>query len=118
MDASSLLPFALEELRGAVPIVDSLPAKGRPRRSPKVTDELRTVRDIYRRTGVLAHIGLGPDEAYALIDKQQPHAVFEVMVLSAGRRRRAGLHNHSSRFGTAMGALAGCWRELSSSGGS
>lgn len=66
---------------------------------------------MYRRTGVLAHIGVGADEAYVLIDKANPHAVHELMMMSAGDTVRPGLHDHSSTFGTTLGAVARCWAE-------
>lgn len=103
----SLLPADLEARRAAVPVVDSLPVKGLPNRD--AARHLRTVTHIYERTGVLAHIGFAPDEGYVLVDKGNPHALNELMVMSAGRSMRPGLHDHSSAFATALGALAACF---------
>lgn len=103
-----LLPPELEQRRAVVPVVDSLPVKGLPGRT-LMSRHLRTVTNIYERTGVLAHIGFAPDEGYVLIDKGNPHALNELMVMSAGPTMRPGLHDHSAAFGMALGALVACF---------
>jgi hypothetical protein len=44
-----------------------------------------------------------------LLDKRQPHAQHEVMMMSAGRRVRPGLHDHSPSFTAALGAMTACF---------
>lgn len=105
-----LLPARLEAARCAVPVADPLTVKGRPGRSPRARPrELAEASLIWQRTGVLAHVGVGPDESYMLIDKQHPHAQHEIMVMSAGTRLRPGLHEHSPAFTAALGAMAACF---------
>jgi hypothetical protein len=109
---SSLLPVVLETARGRVPVADSLTVKGRPGHpSTARPRELTEVSHIWRRTGVLAHVGVGPDESYMLIDKRHPHALHEVMMMSAGNRLRPGLHDHSPEFGAALGAMVVCFAQ-------
>lgn len=101
-----LLPPRLEAARCAVPVADPLTVKGRPGYSPRARPrELAEVAHIWRRTGVLAHVGAGPDESYMLIDKRHPHAEYEIMVMSAGARLRPGLPDHSPAFAAALGAM-------------
>ncbi|WP_159393960.1 hypothetical protein [Streptomyces sp. NRRL F-5755] len=88
--------------------MDSLPVKGFPQTSAG-DRRLRTVQQIYDRAGVLAHIACAPDEGYALTDKASPHAVHELMMISAGRSRRPGLDDHSAAFGRALGVVAGAF---------
>jgi len=105
-----LLPARLEAARCAVPVADPLTVKGLAGRSPKAgSRELVEASLIWRRTGVLAHVGVGPDESYMLIDKQHPHAQHEIMVMSAGMRLRPGLHEHSLAFTAALGAMVACF---------
>ncbi|UQA97461.1 ParA family protein [Streptomyces halobius] len=104
----ALLPPDLEELRSRLPAVDSLPVKGFPKQSTAVR-RLRTVQHLYERAGVLAHIGFAPDEGYALTDKTSPHGVHELMMISAGRSHRPGLHDHSPAFAGALGVIASCF---------
>jgi hypothetical protein len=105
-----LLPPHLEAARCAVPVADPLTVKGRPGYSAKARPrELAEAGLIWRRTGVLAHVGIGPDESYMLIDKRYPHAEREIMVMSAGARLRPGLHDHSPAFAAALGALTACF---------
>jgi hypothetical protein len=107
---ASLLPARLEAARCAVPVADPLPVKGRPGCSPRARPgELADAGLIWRRTGVLAHVGAGPDESYMLIDKRHPHAKHEIMVMSAGARLRPGLHDHSPAFAAALGAMTACF---------
>lgn len=107
-----LLPPELEAARAMVPVADPLTAKRKQGPSAKaMPGVLDSLAHIYGRTDVLAHIGLGPDEAYMLIDKRHPHALFEIMLMSAGPALRSGLHDHSARFGGAVGALAVCFVE-------
>jgi hypothetical protein len=109
-DRPVLLPWALEAARCAVPVADPLTVKGRLGRSPRAQPrELAEADLIWQRTGVLAHVGAGPDESYMLIDKQHPHAEYEVMVMSAGTRLRPGLHEHSPAFIGALGAMTACF---------
>ena len=105
-----LLPAALEDRRRDIPVVDSLPAKG----FPGYVNGLRrmsTVHDVYGWTEVLAHINLSADEAYAMTDKRSPHALYELMLMSAGATPRPGLHDHSPEFGRALGVIAGRFAE-------
>ncbi|MFC4883667.1 hypothetical protein ACFPK5_00455 [Streptomyces beijiangensis] len=84
-----LLPAALENRRRDIPVVDSLPAKG----FPGYVNGLRrmdTVHDVYGWTNVHAHINMSADEAYALTDKRSPHALYELMLMSAGVTRVRG----------------------------
>jgi hypothetical protein len=105
-----LLPPGLEAARCAVPVADPLTVKGRPGCSPRARPrELTKAGLIWRRTGVLAHVGAGPDESYMLIDKRYPHAECEIMVMSAGARLRPGLHDHSPAFTAALGAMTACF---------
>jgi hypothetical protein len=84
--------------------------KGRPGCSPRGRPgELAEAGLIWRRTGVLAHVGIGPDESYMLIDKRHPHGQHEIMVMSAGNRLQPGLHDHSPTFAAALGALTACF---------
>jgi hypothetical protein len=107
-----LLPAALEAARGAVPVADPLTVKGCPGYAPTARPRrLVEVDQIWRRSGVLAHVGVGPDESYMLIDKRHPHAEHEVMVMSSGARVLAGLHQHSPAFGAALGAVTACFAE-------
>ncbi|MGH8884409.1 MAG: hypothetical protein ACRDYX_04405 [Egibacteraceae bacterium] len=107
-----LLPPELEAARAMVPVADPLTAKRKRGSSAKATPRLlQDLPHIYGRTDVLAHIGFGPDEAYMLIDKRHPHALFEIMLMSAGPALRSGLHDHSARFGAAVGALTACFVE-------
>lgn len=103
--ARSLLPQHLEERRMNLRVLDSLPAKGYPGYVNK-TGRLRTVNHLYDRTTVLGHVSLSPDEAYALTNKRSPHALYEIMVISAGNTHRPGLHDHSPQFGKAFGVMA------------
>jgi hypothetical protein len=107
-----LLPDNLESYRAQVPILDSLPAPAYARpRAPQSVRALRSLENIYGRSGVLAHVGLGADEAYVVTDKTFPHALHEVMVMSAGTKVRPGLHNHSPLFDDSLGALAAGFAE-------
>ncbi len=109
-ESALLLPPRLEAARGAVPVADSLTVKGRPGYSPQGRPrELAEASLIWERTGVLAHVGAGPDESYMLIDKRHPHAQHEIMVMSAGARLRSGLHDHSPAFAAALGAMTTCF---------
>ncbi len=107
---NKLLPAALESLRSDVPVVDSLTAKGYLGHVSGLR-MLGTVADLYGRTRVLAHIHGAPDEGYALTDKRSPHALYELMLMSAGPTKRPGLHDHSPAFGTALGAVATTFAE-------
>ncbi|MEV0137914.1 MULTISPECIES: hypothetical protein [Streptomyces griseus group] len=105
-----LLPAALENRRRDILVVDSLPAKG----FPGYVNGLRrmgTVHDVYGWTNVLAHINMSADEAYALTDKRSPHALYELMLMSAGVTARPGLHDHSPEFGRALGVIAARFAE-------
>ncbi|MGW0960766.1 hypothetical protein ACWD4K_17395 [Streptomyces gelaticus] len=105
-----LLPAALENRRRDIPVVDSLPAKG----FPGYVNGLRrmgTVHDVYGWTNVHAHINMSADEAYALTDKRSPHALYELMLMSAGVTPRPGLHDHSPEFGKALGVIAARFAE-------
>lgn len=108
--AQSLLPSALEDRRMNLRVVDSLPAKGYPG-YVNGTQRMGTVSDLYGWTKVLAHITLSPDEGYALTDKAAPHALYELMLMSAGDSHRPGLHDHSPAFGKAFGMVAACFAE-------
>lgn len=105
-----LLPAALEGRRRDIRVVDSLPAKGYPGYINGV-QRMATVSDVYGWTNVHAHINLSPDEAYALTDKRSPHALYELMLMSAGGTHRPGLHDHSPAFGRALGVVAACFAE-------
>lgn len=107
---SQLLPSSLEDRRRDVPVVDSLAAKGYPGYVNGV-QRMGTVTDVYGWTKVHAHINVSPDEGYALTDKRSPHALYELMLMSAGTAHRPGLHDHSSMFGTALGVVAACFAE-------
>ncbi|MEU5143713.1 hypothetical protein [Streptomyces sp. NPDC021139] len=107
---SQLLPSALEDRRRDVRVVDSLAAKGYPGYVNGV-QRMGTVTDVYGWTKVHAHINLSPDEGYALTDKRSPHALYELMLMSAGTTHRPGLHDHSSEFGAALGVVAACFAE-------
>ncbi|MFF2853015.1 hypothetical protein ACFVT5_43060 [Streptomyces sp. NPDC058001] len=72
---------------------------------------MSTVSDVYGWTNVRAHINMSPDEAYALTDKRSPHALYELMLMSAGATPRPGLHDHSPEFGRALGVIAACFAE-------
>lgn len=100
----NLLPEQLEKARMNLPVADSLPAKGFGHKT--AIDRLRTIDHLYRRTDVFGHITIAPDESYALTDKTSPHALYELMVISAGRTQRPGLHDHSPQFGRALGVMA------------
>jgi hypothetical protein len=105
-----LLPPRLEAARCAVLVADPLTVKGRPGCSPRARPrELAEACLIWQRTGVLAHVGAGPDESYMLIDKLHPHAEYEITMMSAGALLRPGLHDHSPAFATALGAMAACF---------
>ncbi|GAA2106013.1 hypothetical protein GCM10009801_82060 [Streptomyces albiaxialis] len=105
-----LLPSALESRRKALQVVDSLPAKGYPGFVNGV-QRMDTVSDVYGWTNVHAHINMSPDEAYALTDKRSPHALYELMLMSAGATSRPGLHDHSPEFAKALGVVAACFAE-------
>lgn len=107
---TQLLPSALEGRRGDVRVVDSLAAKGYPGYVNGV-QRMGTVSDVYGWTKVHAHINLSPDEAYALTDKRSPHALYELMLMSAGTTHRPGLHDHSTEFGKALGVVAASFAE-------
>lgn len=107
---TQLLPSELEGRRRDVRVVDSLAAKGYPGHVNR-TRQLGTVNDIYGLTKVHAHINVSPDEGYALTDKRSPHALFELMLMSAGTTHRPGLHDHSPEFGTALGVVGVCFAE-------
>ncbi|MER5870488.1 hypothetical protein [Streptomyces sp. NPDC002044] len=102
---SRLLPLDLEARRMDLRVVDSLPAKGY-RGYVNATGRLRTVSNLYDRTTVFGHVVISPDEAFALTNKSAPHALFELMVISAGATHRPGLHDHSAQFGAAFGVMA------------
>ncbi|WP_331727656.1 hypothetical protein [Streptomyces sp. NBC_01176] len=103
--ARPLLPQHLEDRRMNLRVLDSLPAKGYPGYVNR-TGRLRTVTHLYDRTTVLGHVSISPDEAYALTNKAAPHALYEIMVISAGTTHRPGLHDHSPEFGKAFGVMA------------
>ncbi|MFF2134161.1 hypothetical protein ACFVW1_54470 [Streptomyces olivochromogenes] len=105
-----LLPSALEGRRMDVRVVDSLAAKGYPGYVNGV-QRMGTVNDVYGWTKVHAHINMSADEAYALTDKRSPHALYELMLMSAGTTHRPGLHDHSPEFGKALGVVAACFAE-------
>lgn len=105
-----LLPPALESRRKDIHVVDSLPAKGYPGYVNGV-QRMSTVSDVYGWTNVHAHINMSADEAYALTDKRSPHALYELMLMSAGVTPRPGLHDHSPEFGKALGVIAACFAE-------
>ncbi|MFI8234926.1 hypothetical protein ACIGDI_39640 [Streptomyces sp. NPDC085900] len=105
-----LLPTALETRRKEVLVVDSLAAKGYPGYVNGV-QRMGTVSDVYGWTKVHAHINVSPDEGYALTDKRSPHALYELMMMSAGTTHRPGLHDHSPEFGKALGVVAACFAE-------
>lgn len=107
---SQLHPSALEGRRRDVRVVDTLAAKGYPGYVNGV-QRMGTVTDVYGWTKVHAHINLSPDEGYALTDKRSPHALCELMLMSAGTTHRPGLHDHSSEFGAALGVVAACFAE-------
>ncbi|MFH9959740.1 hypothetical protein ACH4OX_36810 [Streptomyces roseolus] len=86
-------------------VVDSLPAKAFPN-AVEGARRLRTVSHLYDRTTVLSHVSVSPDEAYAITDKTSPHALYELMVVSAGNAIRSGIHDHSPQFGQAFGVMA------------
>ncbi|MFE7953486.1 hypothetical protein [Streptomyces sp. NPDC057426] len=102
---SRLLPQHLEDRRMNLRVLDSLPAKGYPGYVNR-TGRLRTVSHLYDRTTVLGHVAISPDEAYALTNKSAPHALYEIMVISAGATQRPGLHDHSPEFVKAFGVMA------------
>jgi hypothetical protein len=105
-----LLPPGLEAARCAVLVADPLTVKGYSGYAPKARPRrLSDVGLIWQRTGVLAHVGVGPDESYMLLDKTHPHAQHEIMMMSAGARLRPGLHDHSPVFTAALGALIACF---------
>jgi hypothetical protein len=105
-----LLPPSLEAARCAVLVTDPLTVKGCPGYAPKARPRrLSEVSLIWRRTGVLAQVGVGPDESYMLLDKTHPHALHEIMMMSAGTRLRPGLHDHSPAFAAALGAMTACF---------
>ncbi|MEV4976007.1 hypothetical protein [Streptomyces scopuliridis] len=108
--AHQLLPSDLEDRRSGIYVVDSLPAKGYPGYINGV-QRMGTVSDVYGWTNVHAHINMSPDEAYALTDKRSPHALYELMLMSAGVTPRPGLHDHSPEFGKALGVVAACFAE-------
>jgi hypothetical protein len=108
--AHQLLPSDLENRRRDIRVVDSLPAKGYPGYVNGV-QRMATVSDVYGWTNVHAHINMSPDEAYALTDKKSPHALYELMLMSAGVTHRPGLHDHSPEFGRALGVIAACFAE-------
>lgn len=54
---------------------------------------------------MLAHTGTGPGESWMLVDKQYPHALHEVMLMSAGTSVRPGLHQHSVAFTRSVAAV-------------
>ncbi|WP_245235377.1 hypothetical protein [Streptomyces violaceorubidus] len=103
--ARSLLPQHIEDARKTVPVLDSLPAKGYPGYINR-TGQLRTIGQLYDRTTVFGHIAFSPDEAYALTNKRSPHALYELMVISAGSTQRPGLHDHSPAFVHGLGVIA------------
>lgn len=110
--ANPLLPPELEAARAAVPIVDSLPAPGYATpRAPNNVRAMRSLESIYARSGVLAHVGLGPDEAWVATDKTFPHALYELMIMSSGESILPGLHDHSPAFEKSMGAMAAVFAE-------
>ncbi|MEU6622059.1 hypothetical protein ABZ926_15015 [Streptomyces litmocidini] len=86
-------------------VVDSLPAKAFPN-AVEGPRRLRSVSHLYDRTTVLGHVSTSPDEAYAITDKTSPHALYELMIVSAGNTIRSGLHDHSPQFGQAFGVMA------------
>jgi len=103
---TALLPCELERRRGAVAVVDALPVKARPTtRVEPGRDQLRTLDHLHARSDVLAHVTIGHDDGYVLVDKATPHGLYEVMVMSATWGVLAGLHQHSRRFHAAFGAL-------------
>jgi len=107
-----LLPPELEAARATIPIVDSLPAPGYATpRAPNNVRTLRSLENIYTRSGVLAHIGLGPDEAWVAADKTFPHALHELMIMSSGESILPGLHDHSPVFEKSLGAMAAVFAE-------
>ncbi|MFB7453469.1 hypothetical protein [Streptomyces sp. NPDC056194] len=103
--AHILLPQHIEDARATVPVLDSLPAKGYPGYTGG-TGRLRTIGQLYDRTKVFGRITLSPDEAYALTNKRSPHALYELMVISAGTSQRPGLHDHSPEFVRGLGIMA------------
>ncbi|MCT9141724.1 hypothetical protein [Streptomyces violarus] len=107
---TQLLPSALEGRRADVRVVDSLAAKSYPGYVNGV-QRMGTVNDVYGWTKVHAHINVSPDEGYALTDKRSPHALYELMLMSAGTTHRPGLHDHSPEFGKALGVVAACFAE-------
>ncbi|MFD7880753.1 hypothetical protein ACFV5G_43020 [Streptomyces sp. NPDC059766] len=70
-----------------------------------------TVHDVYGWTNVHAHINMSADEACTLTDKRSPHALYELMLMSAGTAARPGLHDHSPEFGKALGVIAARFAE-------
>lgn len=102
---SRLLLPELAGARSAVPAACPLGIPGRPacRALHRVRD-LESDTDIWERTTVLAHTSTGPRESYMMIDKQNPHAQFEIMLMSAGRGITPGLAQHSARFTGAVAA--------------
>ncbi|MDI1461021.1 hypothetical protein QEZ54_08600 [Catellatospora sp. KI3] len=70
-------------------------------------DNLRTVEQLRAHGRLLCSAGLGEDEGHAVVDKAFPHALHEVMVISAGKRVRSGLHDHSAAYDTVLARLFG-----------
>lgn len=101
-----LLPPELDKARAAIPVACPLEIPGRPTCSARHrTRDLANVMNIWSRTQVLAHTGTGPGESWMLVDKQYPHALREVMVMSAGARVRPGLFQHSAAFARSVAAV-------------
>lgn len=107
---TQLLPSALEDRRRDVRVVDSLAAKGYPGYVNGV-QRMGTVNEVYGWTKVHAHINVSPDEGYALTDKRSPHALYELMLMSAGTAHLPGLHDHSPEFAAALGVVAARFAE-------
>ena len=87
--------FALDES----PVVRTLEVPGR---DDLLVDEvfpgqLVTSGDIRTKSFVLNEEDYG-DEVLSIVDKAQPHAVFDLMVLSAGEEQVPGLAGHSPQF--------------------
>lgn len=103
-EVMNLLPPYVAKLRSDVPVAYPLPIAARPGCEAKARPrDLSAVSNLWARTHVLTHTGTGPDESFMLIDKRHPHALHEVMLMSAGKIN-PGLHGHSAGFVAALAA--------------
>jgi hypothetical protein len=103
---SNLLPAAMTMERSAVLVADSLAIPRHPHPPEAVRlGQLNTRAELLTQSNVVEDLPLGDSgERVALVDKAHPHAVRDMMMISAGDEVVSSLYDHSDSF--TQGVLA------------